>query len=85
MFVRKFIGMMSMSCQSQEKELTPQEREMAHDHWQSLMFADSRSALEKARLGLLEAPPTVRQAVMNSITDFWLRNYEPNRDDNPFK
>jgi hypothetical protein len=77
--------MVSMSSQFQESDLTPEERELAHDQWEALMFADSRVALEKAQLALLDAPPIVRQAVMNSINDFWMRDHEPGRNENPFK
>lgn len=79
------IQMVSMSYHSQENELTPEELELAYGHWEALMFANSRSALHKAHLELLDAPLAVRQAVMNSINDFWLREYEPSKTENPFR
>ena len=74
-----------MSSPFQANELTSQEREQAHEHWEALMFAPSRAALEKAQVELLQASATVRQAVTASIHDFWLRDHDPQKDENPFQ
>ncbi|RYX80276.1 hypothetical protein EON83_29350 [bacterium] len=73
-----------MSRLFQENELLPQEREQAHALWEELMFARSRQALEEAQLRLLDASVAVRSAVMHSITELWLQDYEPREDENPF-
>lgn len=77
--------MVSMSRRFEENELLPQEREQAHALWEELMFTRSRQALEKAQLRLLDASVAVRSAVMNSITELWLQDYEPREDENPFR
>jgi hypothetical protein len=78
------MGMILMSSPFQEGELTPDEREQARGHWNALMFAPSRGELDKAQLALLHASVAVRSAVVRSINEFWLRDYEPRENENPF-
>lgn len=73
-----------MSSDVEELSLTPKEREIARAHWDAMMFAPSRSELEKARIALMEAPFAIQQAVIADINANWLREYEPDREENPF-
>ncbi len=68
----------------EESDLTPSERQLASEHWESLMFAPSRYAVEAARLALMKAPFSVQHAVIADITAHWLQNYEPSKEENPF-
>lgn len=73
-----------MHSDAEELSLNPSEREMAREHWDAMMFAPSRTALESARLALMDAPFPIQQAVIANINANWLEEYEPEREENPF-
>ena len=80
----QFAYAVDMHSDVEELALTPGEREVASEHWDAMMFAPSRIALESARLDLMEAPFSVQHAVIAAITANWLDEYEPEREENPF-
>ncbi|RYF51003.1 MAG: hypothetical protein EOO38_04270 [Cytophagaceae bacterium] len=77
--------MKNVATEPEGDPLSLEEQALAAQLWEALMFALSRSELEQVRLALGKAPMPVQLAVMADLAMLWKLEYEPTREENPFR